>query len=71
MVFGRIKFTQRSVAVFCEIGGGYVVWLWLREVKPIFCGLVGGVFSSNLTNIGLREIQVGLAIKLEKLWEDL
>jgi len=22
------------LAGFCEIGGGYLVWLWLKEDKP-------------------------------------
>jgi len=26
-----------------EIGGGYLVWLWLREGKSIWLGLIGGV----------------------------
>jgi small multidrug resistance family-3 protein len=26
-----------------EIGGGYLVWLWLREGKSIWLGLLGGV----------------------------
>lgn len=31
------------VAAFLEIGGGYLVWRWLREKrKPIF-GLIGGI----------------------------
>lgn len=29
-------------AGLCEIGGGYLVWLWLRENKPIWYALVGG-----------------------------
>jgi len=28
---------------FCEIGGGYLVWLWLREGKPLWYALVGAV----------------------------
>ncbi len=37
----------RSVPIFllaglCEIGGGYLVWLWLREDKPWWYGVVGG-----------------------------
>ena len=36
----------RSILFFilagvCEIGGGYAVWLWLREGKPAWLGLVG------------------------------
>jgi small multidrug resistance family-3 protein len=26
-----------------EIGGGYMVWLWLREGKSIWLGIVGGI----------------------------
>lgn len=39
---------SRSVSLFliaglCEIGGGYLVWLWLREDKSIWFGLFGGI----------------------------
>ena len=30
------------LAGLCEIGGGYLVWLWLREGKSIWVGLLGG-----------------------------
>jgi small multidrug resistance family-3 protein len=38
----------RSLAIFglaalCEIGGGYLVWLWLKEGKPAYYGLLGGI----------------------------
>ena len=31
------------LAGLCEIGGGYLVWLWLREGKPWWMGLIGGI----------------------------
>ena len=36
----------RSLAIFIlaglfEIGGGYLVWLWLKEGKPIWFGMAG------------------------------
>ncbi|MFA5833928.1 MAG: YnfA family protein [Bacteroidota bacterium] len=31
------------LAGFCEIGGGYLVWLWLKEGKPIWYGILGGL----------------------------
>ncbi len=31
------------IAALLEIGGGYLVWLWLREKKKISFGLIGGV----------------------------
>ena len=38
----------RSLALFilaglCEIGGGYLMWLWLREGKPLWLGLLGAL----------------------------
>jgi small multidrug resistance family-3 protein len=45
-----ITFTTilRSLLLFllaglAEIGGGYLVWQWLRESKALWIGLVGGV----------------------------
>lgn len=31
------------VAGFMEIGGGYLVWLWLREGRGVFLGVLGGL----------------------------
>jgi small multidrug resistance family-3 protein len=38
----------RSIVLFllagiAEIGGGYLVWLWLREGRPWWIGLLGGI----------------------------
>ena len=30
-----------ATALF-EIGGGYLVWLWLREKRGLFLGVIGG-----------------------------
>jgi small multidrug resistance family-3 protein len=30
------------LAGLAEIGGGYLIWLWLRESKPMWYGVVGG-----------------------------
>jgi small multidrug resistance family-3 protein len=27
----------------CEIGDGYLVWLWLKEGKPTWLGILGGL----------------------------
>jgi small multidrug resistance family-3 protein len=29
------------VAGLCEIGGGYLVWGWMREHKPLLWALLG------------------------------
>lgn len=29
------------LAGLCEIGGGYLVWLWLREGKSFWCAVLG------------------------------
>jgi len=39
--------TIKSLMIFilagiCEIGGGYLVWLWIKEDKPLWYGLLGG-----------------------------
>ncbi|OHC06409.1 MAG: hypothetical protein A2545_08365 [Planctomycetes bacterium RIFOXYD2_FULL_41_16] len=31
------------LAGLCEIGGGYLVWLWLRAGKSIWVGLFGAI----------------------------
>lgn len=31
------------LAGLCEIGGGYLIWLWLREGKGLWLGLAGGL----------------------------
>lgn len=31
------------LAGLAEIGGGYMVWLWLRESKPFWYGIVGSL----------------------------
>ncbi len=38
----------KSILIFllaglCEISGGYLVWLWLREGKPFWYGLAGAL----------------------------
>jgi small multidrug resistance family-3 protein len=30
------------LAGLAEIGGGYLIWLWLREGKPFYLGVLGG-----------------------------
>ena len=43
------------LAGLCEIGGGYLIWLWLREGQPSWLGVIGGILilygDSNTTNI--------------------
>jgi small multidrug resistance family-3 protein len=31
------------LAGIAEIGGGYLVWMWLREGKPIYWGIIGAI----------------------------
>lgn len=31
------------LAGLCEIGGGYLIWLWLKEDKPYWYGILGGL----------------------------
>ena len=31
------------IAALAEIGGGYLVWIWIRRKKKIIFGIVGGI----------------------------
>ncbi|MBD2024043.1 YnfA family protein [Leptolyngbya sp. FACHB-711] len=31
----------------CEIGGGYLIWLWLREGKSIWLAMVGAILLTT------------------------
>ena len=38
----------KSLSIFvlaglCEIGGGYLIWLWLKEEKPLWYGIIGAI----------------------------
>ena len=38
----------KSLSIFilaglCEIGGGYLIWLWLKEGKPLWYGIIGAI----------------------------
>ncbi|MCP3029683.1 YnfA family protein [Halobacillus sp. A5] len=35
------------LAGLAEIGGGYLIWLWLREGKPYYFGIVGAVLLAS------------------------
>lgn len=57
------------LAGFAEIGGGYLVWLWLRESKPLWYGVVGGWFVDKKTPdmydwLGAAICSVGVSIML-------
>lgn len=40
MIYTIILFVLAGLA---EIGGGYLVWLWLREGKPYWYGMIGSI----------------------------
>lgn len=31
------------LAALAEIGGGYLVWLWVKKKKKVIFGIVGGI----------------------------
>lgn len=43
MILTIILFLLAGIA---EIGGGYLVWLWAREAKPVSFGIAGASSSS-------------------------
>ncbi|MCC9022482.1 YnfA family protein [Bacillus nakamurai] len=40
MLFTIVLFIAAGLA---EIGGGYLIWLWLREMKPVGYGIAGAL----------------------------
>lgn len=44
---GRLKLVVSLILFFiaglAEIGGGYLIWLWLREGRSIHMGVTGGI----------------------------
>jgi len=42
-VIEKILLSIFVLAGLCEIGGGYMIWLWLREHKPWWFGVIGGL----------------------------
>ncbi|MTH53416.1 YnfA family protein [Bacillus mangrovi] len=38
-----ISFVLFILAGFAEIGGGYLIWLSMREGKPVYWGIAGGI----------------------------
>ena len=40
MIYAIVLFILAGLA---EIGGGYLIWLWLREGKPFYWGIFGGM----------------------------
>ncbi|MDR7664441.1 YnfA family protein [Methanosarcina sp. Z-7115] len=43
MITPGISLALFFLAAFFEIGGGYLIWLWLRENKGAVFGLLGGL----------------------------
>ncbi|MBL1175172.1 YnfA family protein [Pantanalinema sp. GBBB05] len=65
------------LAGLCEIGGGYLLWLWLREGKSLWLALIGAIllttygFVATLqpTNFGRAYAAYGgIFIMLSILW---
>jgi small multidrug resistance family-3 protein len=40
MTYAIVLFILAGIA---EIGGGYLIWLWLRDGKPFYWGMFGGI----------------------------
>ncbi len=37
------SFSLFFLAALAEIGGGYLVWIWIKQKKKIIFGIVGGI----------------------------
>jgi small multidrug resistance family-3 protein len=43
LTYAPLSFVLFFLAALAEIGGGYLVWLWIREKKPLALGILGGI----------------------------
>jgi drug/metabolite transporter superfamily protein YnfA len=50
------------IAGLAEIGGGYLVWLWLREGKPVYWGVIGGI-ALALSSSGVKPLSSEMGIQ--------
>ena len=55
------------LAGLCEIGGGYLIWLWLKEGKPIVYALAGAIILTIYGIIPTLQPQ-GISENLRRLW---
>ena len=64
-------------AGLCEIGGGYLIWMWVKHDKPLLYGIVGMLFlmlygfvpTLQTTNFGrVYAAYGGVFILLSLLW---
>ena len=61
----------KSIALFvaaglCEIGGGYLVWLWLREGRGVALGALGGLVLFHFGRV--YAAYGGVFVVLSLLW---
>lgn len=65
------------IAGLCEIAGGYLVWIWLKNDKPLWCGMAGMLllvlygFIPTLQTSGFGRVYAaygGVFIILSLLW---
>ncbi len=65
------------IAGICETGGGYLVWLWIKEGKPLYYGLLGvlilGLYGiiATLQTSGFGRVYAtygGIFIVMALLW---
>ncbi len=76
MIYGYLLFLLAGLA---EVGGGYLIWMWLREGKPAYWGLIGGftlaiygviaTFQSFPTFGRVYAAYGGVFIMISILWE--
>ena len=59
------------VAGLAEIGGGWLVWKWLRDGKSLWLGLLGGVILFAYGVIPTLQKGTGLWPGLCRLWRHL
>jgi small multidrug resistance family-3 protein len=55
-------------AGLAEIGGGYLIWLWLREAKPVGYGVAGALILIGVRHSPDVSILPFLRPCIRRLW---
>ncbi len=55
------------LAGLCEIGGGYLVWGWMREHKPLAWALLGAAILAGLRGGGRPATDLGVRASVRRL----
>ena len=66
----------QSIGVFMlaglfEIGGGWLVWGWLRESRSVWIGIMGGIILAGYGAVATLQVNLYIALTRKKTFTTL